>query len=502
MGNVLAKAADSAACAMLNDIGSEGTRLGVWTMWNPKVALVPLAVGGLSYLANRLLCEPMDFDPSGGNDERIDGCRKGIPGIGYAIEYTREDGTWGNASPARYQEIIAVKDLVFWNGGWGYELDVLHLDGNVMNFRFPVSDDKEIAAQTKYRLGVPEGQCTIESNPDAPVDPTPDLPPYEYTDPETNCNYTLKFEGFAQITPNGEARPVWTISGGETTRASGGVIGGCNLSPTIYVSGGEGGDGGDDGPVPPIPYPEDPEEDDEDGVPWWAKAIAAGAAGALLNQIAEGIKDLNSPSFNEGSFTLTAPCDVDENGDPQTRTWEFLPGSFEERMNAHQVALMEIMQQHLNWKTPTCTSEKPALEGEWVTTRWESLEKMEHSGRRLRKLFRYRTKSTRDLGQLSAYWQNFTWQSGDVCVRHKGAWWGDPQVWAASPEEGQRVIRFAAAEAGIDPDQAGEWVISSSSAPRYGMSGTMKVQQNQGYPWVAKRSGAEWPNYLARPSDP
>ena len=487
---------------MLNDIGSAGTQLGVWTMWNPKVALVPLAVGGLSYLANRLLCAPQNFDPAGGNDERIDGCRKGPDGMGYNIEYTREDGTWGNASPARYSEIIQVKDLVFWNGGWGYALDVLHLDGNVMNFRFPVSPIQEVAARTKYRLNVPEGMCQVESDPDAPVDPTPTLPPYEWTDPETNCNYNVKFEGFAQITPGGEARPVWTISGGEeTTRAGGGVIGGCNLSPTIYVQGGEGGGGGD-GPIPPIPVPPNPPLPDGDGVPWWVPAIAGAAGGALLNQILEAIQDIGSPSFNQGSFTLTAPCDVDENGDPQTRTWEFLEGSFEERMNAHQVALMEIMQQHLNWKTPTCTSEKPPLEGEWVTTRWESTEVMPHSGHRLRKQFRYRSKSSLDLAQRSAYWENFQWQSGDFVVRHEGAWWGNPQVWASSEEEGKRVIRFAAGEAGLDPDQVGEWKVSRSSSPRYGMSGTMKIQLYKGFPWISSRGGASYPNTLAKTHDP
>jgi hypothetical protein len=117
-------------------------------------------------------------------------------------------------------------------------------------------------------------------------------------------------------------------------------------------------------------------------------------------------------------------------------------------------------------------------------------------------LFRYRTKSTRDLGQLSAYWEAFTWEAGDVCVFHKGAWWGTPQVWAASQEEGQRVIRFAAAEAGIDPDQNGEWGISSSRSPRYGMSGTMTIEMHEGFPWVSSRQGPSFPNTLALMQDP
>ena len=150
----------------------------------------------------------------------------------------------------------------------------------------------------------------------------------------------------------------------------------------------------------------------------------------------------------------------------------------------------------------TCGSTKPVLEGQWVTTRWESDKKMDHSGRRLRKLFRYRTKSTRDLGQLSAYWEDFTWHAGDVIVWHEGAWWGSPKVWAQSAEEGKRVIRHAASEAGIDPDQVGRWKSGSSHSPRYGMSGNMRILKKEGFPWVASRSGADYPNYLAQVDDP
>ena len=161
-------------------------------------------------------------------------------------------------------------------------------------------------------------------------------------------------------------------------------------------------------------------------------------------------------------------------------------------------ALAEIVNMSGWMKKATCAPEKVELKGDWVTTRWLSDEKMDHSGRRLRKLFRYRSQSSRDLGQLSSYWEDFSWTAGPVCVRHKGAWWGDPQVWASSAGEGKRVIRHAAAEAGIDPDQDGEWAVSGSRSPRYGMSGTMRIQRHKGFPWVASRDGADWPNLLAR----
>jgi hypothetical protein len=140
---------------------------------------------------------------------------------------------------------------------------------------------------------------------------------------------------------------------------------------------------------------------------------------------------------------------------------------------------------------------RPPLAGDWVTTQWQSDEPPYGSKSRLRKRFRYRSQSSRDLKQLSDYWRDFSWQAGQVCVIHKNAWWGTPQVWAATAEEGKRIIRFAAAEAGLDPDQVGEWIISGSRAPRYGMFGTMRIRSYRGSAWVASRDGADRPNYLA-----
>ena len=136
-----------------------------------------------------------------------------------------------------------------------------------------------------------------------------------------------------------------------------------------------------------------------------------------------------------------------------------------------------------------CSKCGPILEGDWVTVRFESLENSPQGTRPLRKLFRYRSQSALDLGQKAAYWENFTWNAGAVCVQHKGAWWGTPQCWASNADEGKRVIRFAGLEAGIDPDVLGQWVISGSSDPRYGQPGSMKVAQVQGLDWVTSRQG-------------
>ena len=140
-----------------------------------------------------------------------------------------------------------------------------------------------------------------------------------------------------------------------------------------------------------------------------------------------------------------------------------------------------------------CAVDKPCLEGTWISTRWKSDSNSAGGTKPLRKLFRYRSKSTRDADQLREYWRDFTWKAGPVCVIHKGAWWGTPQIWAESSAEGKRVIRFAAAEAGCDPDQTGEWLISSSGSPRYGMSGTMRLEEANGLQWVTRRDGPDGP---------
>ena len=214
---------------------------------------------------------------------------------------------------------------------------------------------------------------------------------------------------------------------------------------------------------------------------------------------------LVSTSLSEVTYTLDVGCTYNpEKGDYDTKyTYDVEANKdgflgLARRMDA--LAWMINNAQLIPYTD--CKNEKPVLEGQWVTTRWESDKKMDHSGRRLRKLFRYRTKSTRDLGQLSAYWQDFTWHAGDVCVIHKGAWWGTPQVWAESAEEGQRVIRHAGSEAGIDPDQVGRWQTSSSNSPRYGMSGNMRILKKEGFPWVSSRKGSNFPNTLARAVNP
>ena len=146
---------------------------------------------------------------------------------------------------------------------------------------------------------------------------------------------------------------------------------------------------------------------------------------------------------------------------------------------------------------------KPELEGDWRTISFISDETSPEGKSRLRKRFRYRSTSSIDLNGLVDHWKDFTWKAGPVCVRHSGASWGDPQVWASTADEGKRVIRHAGREAGLDPDQVGEWRISGSRNPRFGMPGTMRVNTTGGYYWITDRLESDnRPQVLAPSPDP
>ena len=335
-----------------------------------------------------------------------------------------------------------------------------------------------------------EGYVCVDGQEPPPYPINPPVPNHTYVDQTTNCTYNVVFQGFIQETPDAAIQPVFQISSQSQTRADGGVMGGCNLSPVIYTPG-PNGPGGPGGPrIPPIPVPPNP-PGPVGGVPWWAVPLLTAATSAALTLIGQELAKLSEPGFLEGSFTMTAPCDVDDQGEPQFRTWEFLEGSFPERVNAQQVAIMEMLQQHLNWKTPTCSSnEQPPSEGDWRTVSFRSDETSPFGKSRLRKRFRYRSTSGWTDSQLIDHWKDFSFEAGPIVVKHLGSSWGTPQVWAASADEGKRVIRHAAGEAGIDPDQVGRWEISGSRSSRLGVSGTMRTDTTGGFYWITARDGS------------
>ena len=95
----------------------------------------------------------------------------------------------------------------------------------------------------------------------------------------------------------------------------------------------------------------------------------------------------------------------------------------------------------------------------------------------LRKTLSYRDQSGQTLETHTEHWRGFTWQAGPIVVTHQGAAWGRVQVWAATAEEGKRVIRHAGEVAGVDPDAEGEWYIHAAVNSRYGKTGLMAPKE-------------------------
>ena len=149
--------------------------------------------------------------------------------------------------------------------------------------------------------------------------------------------------------------------------------------------------------------------------------------------------------------------------------------------------MQDLFQQHLAYRTPICRGHR--RQGDIRTIHFISDEVSAGGKRRLDKRLRYRSQSGTDLGGLIDHWSGFTWQAGPVIVEHIDGPWGSVQVWASSIDEGKRVIRHAAGEAGFDPDQAGRWTVSGSTNSRYGLPGTMRVCQKGGYWWITARDG-------------
>ena len=339
---------------------------------------------------------------------------------------------------------------------------------------------------------LPEGDPTCEKPaPEAP--PVPDLPPTTYTDPESGCSINVEFKGL--ITGAGGVPDfVFKMTPGAETRASGGVIGGCNFSPTIYA-GNPGGPG-----EPPTIGPWNPDWDlpDAPNGPWLAflREVFAGLASEL---VAGQISKLFESPYQGITYELKSVCEKDADGNPvQVIVEAEVPTLyFNDAVLRRLDALVPLLQGQKDFKQPIC-NDRPKREGEWRTISFRSEKTSPFGKSRLRKRFRYLSLSGIGLDQLVSYWESFSFEAGPVIVSHIGASWGEPKVWAATADEGKRVIRHAAGEAGIDPDQVGEWQISGSRSTRLGMSGTMKIDTTGGYFWITERDGSDSRPIVAR----
>ena len=253
-------------------------------------------------------------------------------------------------------------------------------------------------------------------------------------------------------------------------------------------------------PAPPEPIP------GPDGNP----APAPPPDGSPNNPILDDIKDCacneppEPPEPEDPDFPVDlqaweqpfkAVCDVDDEGKPLEVTVK--SGSASKASEAlvalanNQRLLVQVLQQHLNWKTPICDPDDCELEGEMRTISFRSSETSPFGKSRLRKRLRYRSSSGIGRDALVDHWRLFVWNAGPVRVIHTGSCCGTPSVWAANELEGKRVLRHAFAEAGINPDQVGRWKTCSSDNARLGVPGEMSVDTTGGYYWITERDGSD-----------
>ena len=495
-GEKLDRAAAEALCTGLDVAGEWLIGAGAVSLAFGGTGLVPIAFGGAALMASQAGC---NWDPDGpgpppSGEGQVGGC------IQVAIK--AEVIFKGQGPPAPTSPTLNWRRLdkaiftgIRSDGKYTYTLE------GVNGVGVPTTADG-IAVSPEYVPGY-FSLLSDSSNPctdDQPIPPTPDpvIPPYTYTDPDDGCQLTVNWKGLA-TDDHGHVSPVFKIEPSAETRAGGGLIGGCNFSPVIYTGPGGGP------PGPPIVGPWDPDWDIPGGgdTKWeeFLRDLAAGIVGEATYNL---IESLFSTPYAGTIYRAVSVCETDADGEPISEAVEvpIPPASAPEAQLTRLDAIVELLQAHKNFKQPTCELPPPCLEGDFRTISFRSSETSPYGKSALRKRFRYRSLSGLGLGAVVDHWKNFTWQSGSVIVSHKGHSWGTPQVWAASIDEGKRVIQHAAREAGFDAFEIGEWVISSSSSARCGVSLPMKVDTTGGYYWITERDGSNgWP-LVALPPHP
>jgi hypothetical protein len=108
----------------------------------------------------------------------------------------------------------------------------------------------------------------------------------------------------------------------------------------------------------------------------------------------------------------------------------------------------------------------------------------------------YRVQGSTSQEAAQAHWAGFTWTGGRVQVIYRGPW-GSIQCWAASEDEGRRVIGHACAHAGISTtDPAGFWSANEVSGGRWRQGVTYRTKVRFGVPVVTARAGPGGPPIL------
>ena len=470
------KAADQAACKMFRDYDEYLTGAALISLGSKAGA--PLAAGiTLAQMAARYGCTWDNPPPPGGCDG-ICGCKKMSPQgeLGYRNK--------NNPTQISFQNLQVTE--IFYNSCRIENGQMVCTTGVGLPGQTGVYEHKGYMAShwDPCALIAGNGECLEECNGDDPP-PMPPVDPIPYTT-EDGCTFNLNFEGIGQL-PDGQGDFIWRIEPAETTRAAGGRITKCNFQPTIYYGGGGSGDGGGPGTPYTVPYMPGP---GDGGIPKWQELLEKAIPTALGNLAAAGIKQLFAAKLPPAEFEFVAPCNVDEEGKQEFKIYQMPEQNYQSRVVTQQAVLMEMLQQHLNWKTPVCfPKDEKGTYARSIT--FQSDENTERGNRRCTRRFGYRSNSPCEVESLYEHWRDFSWTTGPVVVKHRGSALGSPQVWASSEYEGKRVILHAAREAGVDPDQVGKWSVGGCDHPRYGLPYTVKLMEVRGLWQATAREGPD-----------
>jgi len=494
---VLDRAAGFATCAILSAAGTSLIRAGAYSLAAGGAGTVPITLGALSLLGAGFACQPMDVGEAE-QPGQLNGCGLASPGGYGALQFkSGTQGDWRDWTDRQpFLSITQIDDTIFrYNANKSkYEAICECTDITGQSVTATYEDSSEVACkEAAWRLRIIEGTCDNGSG-DLPPIPRDAYDPIPYEDAETGCTYNVQLLGFVEQAPGMTQDPVYVISGSSDSRnQEGGRIGGCNFSPTVYYGGPPGPGGGGGYGSPPFPYIPG---DDGKGLPLWLKTLRAaltGAVGALVtDSIIDAIQDALTAPFEGTTYRMVSVCEKDASGEPISQAVEVPIPTLKapDAQIARLDALVELLQAGKDFKQPICNETVPA-EGEFRTIGFISDETSPNGKSCLRKRLRYRSVSGLGLDAVIDHWKDFRFDAGPVIVQHRGASWGSVKCWASSADEGKRVIRHAAGEAGIDADQVGRWEISGSSSSRLGMPGTMKVNQAGGYYWITARDGSD-----------
>ena len=475
----LNRAAEGATCRLLDTIGEGLIYAGAASIVAGGAGVVPITFGAAALMASQYGCswDPDAPGPPPSGEGQVGGCLQ--VQVRAEVVFKGNGPTQPTSPPLEWRRLDkAIFTGINPDGRYTYTLEGLNGSGTPTSLP-GVSVGADYVPGYFTLNSDASNPCTDDKP--IPTPPNPVIPPYEHTDPVDGCKIIVNFKGF-QTDEKGHLNPVYKMEPGPETRTDGGRIGGCTFNNIVYTGAPIGGGG-----EPPVVGPWDPEWDEgDDPFPWkdWLLDVLAGAVGS---QIAALINEIFDLPYKGTTYRLVSVCELDEDGEPVSKeVLQEIPSANTFSAVIKRIdALVPLLQGQKDFKQPICAPVKP--QGEFRTIGFISENRSPNGRDYLRKRLRYRSMSGLGLGELIDYWKNFEFDAGPVTVKHRGASWGTITVWAASADEGKRVIRHAAGEALIDADQTGRWEISGSSSARLGMPGRMKVNSKGGYYWITAR---------------